>query len=53
MKRKILVVEDEFVVANDLRLILQNAAYEVCGIADSYNEAMSYDRTTSSNAGTT
>jgi transcriptional regulator with GAF, ATPase, and Fis domain len=40
MQKKILIVEDEFVVANDLRLILQKSGYEVCGIADSYDEAM-------------
>jgi transcriptional regulator with GAF, ATPase, and Fis domain len=40
MQKKILIVEDEFVVANDLRLILQKSGYEVCGIADSFNEAV-------------
>jgi transcriptional regulator with GAF, ATPase, and Fis domain len=40
MQKKILIVEDEFVVANDLRLILQKSGYEVCGIADSYDEAV-------------
>lgn len=40
MQKKILIVEDEFVVANDLRLILQNAGYAVCGIADSVAEAL-------------
>jgi transcriptional regulator with GAF, ATPase, and Fis domain len=40
MKKKLLIVEDEFVVANDLRLILQKAGYQVCGIADSFNSAM-------------
>jgi response regulator of citrate/malate metabolism len=40
MQKKILIVEDEFVVANDLRLILQKSGYEVCGIADSFNEAI-------------
>ena len=36
----ILIVEDEFVVANDLRLILQKSGYKVCGIADSVKEAI-------------
>jgi formate hydrogenlyase transcriptional activator len=40
MQKKILIVEDEFVVANDLRLILQRSGYEVCGIADSYEESV-------------
>jgi len=40
MKRKVLIVEDEFVVANNLQLTLEEAAYEVCGIADSFNEAL-------------
>src|SRR4051794_8910450 len=35
MKTKVLIVEDEFVEANDLRLILGKAGYEVCGIARS------------------
>ncbi|MHA4806790.1 sigma 54-interacting transcriptional regulator [Flavitalea flava] len=40
MDKKILIVEDEFVVANDLSLILRKAGFEVCGIADSFAEAM-------------
>jgi DNA-binding NtrC family response regulator len=39
MKEKILIVEDEFIVANNLRLILTKAGYEVCGIAASVAEA--------------
>ena len=39
MKEKILIVEDEFIVANDLRLTLEKAGYNVCGIAISVNEA--------------
>jgi DNA-binding NtrC family response regulator len=35
MKKKILIVEDEFVAANDLQIMLQKAGYEVCGIARS------------------
>ena len=32
-KETILIVEDEFIVANDLRLMLNRAGYQVCGIA--------------------
>jgi len=32
-KEKILIVEDEFIVANDLRLMLTKAGYVVCGVA--------------------
>ncbi|MBL7780107.1 MAG: sigma-54-dependent Fis family transcriptional regulator [Saprospiraceae bacterium] len=39
MRKKILLVEDEFIVANDLRHLLQKAGYSVCGIADSVSEA--------------
>jgi len=39
MNKKILIVEDEFIVANDLRLMLQKAGYDVCGIAASVEEA--------------
>lgn len=39
MNQKILIVEDEFIVANDLRLMLERAGYHVCGIADSVLEA--------------
>ena len=35
MSKKILIVEDQFVEANDLQLILKKAGYEVCGIARS------------------
>ena len=40
MKENILIVEDEFIVANDLRLMLTKAGYEVCGIAVSVHEAI-------------
>ncbi len=40
MSEKVLIVEDEFIVANDLRLILQRAGYQVCGIAASVKEAL-------------
>jgi DNA-binding NtrC family response regulator len=35
VKKKILIVEDQFVEANDLQLILTKAGYEVCNIARS------------------
>jgi len=38
---KLLIVEDEFIVANDLRLVLEQAGYQVCGIAASVEEARS------------
>lgn len=41
MDQKILIVEDEFIVANDLRLLLERAGYKVCSIADSVSEARS------------
>src|SRR5580658_1800456 len=40
MSNTILVVEDELVVANDIRLTLERAGYTVCGIARSYASAM-------------
>ncbi|AYL94537.1 sigma 54-interacting transcriptional regulator [Mucilaginibacter celer] len=40
MSRKILIVEDESLVAYDLKLILTRAGYRVCGIADSVAEAL-------------
>ena len=40
MGNTILVVEDELVVANDIRLTLERAGYTVCGIARSYASAM-------------
>jgi len=39
MNKKILIVEDEFIVADDLQLTLQQAGYYVCGIAASVIEA--------------
>lgn len=40
MKQKILIVEDEFIVANDLSLMLEKAGYQVCGIAPSVVKAL-------------
>ncbi|WP_460970013.1 sigma 54-interacting transcriptional regulator [Spirosoma migulaei] len=37
---KILIVEDEYIIANDLELILQEAGYPVIGVADSVSEAV-------------
>jgi len=39
MNKTILIVEDEFIVADDLQLTLRNAGYSVCGIADNVGEA--------------
>jgi len=39
MKENILIVEDEFIVADDLRITLVSAGYHVCGIGSSVNEA--------------
>ena len=38
-KERILIVEDEFIVAHDLQMILKRAGYEVAGIADSVKNA--------------
>lgn len=40
MHRSILIVEDELVVAGDIRLTLERAGYKVCGVARSYHSAM-------------
>jgi len=40
MKEKILIVEDEFIEANNLRLILEKAGYMICGIASSVTAAL-------------
>jgi DNA-binding NtrC family response regulator len=39
MNRKVLIVEDEYIVAKNLRLILEQAGYKVTGIAASAAEA--------------
>lgn len=39
MKEKILIVEDEFIVANDLKIMLTRAGYHVTGIAASVAQA--------------
>jgi DNA-binding NtrC family response regulator len=38
-KEKILIVEDEFIVANDLRLMLMKGGYHVCATASSVEQA--------------
>jgi len=40
MQKTILVVEDELVVANDIRLTLERAGYTVVGISRTYHSAM-------------
>ncbi|MHA4847240.1 sigma 54-interacting transcriptional regulator [Flavitalea antarctica] len=40
INKKILIVEDELIVANDLRLTLEKAGYIVSGIAASFQEAL-------------
>ena len=39
-KKKILVVEDEFIIADVLVNILKTAGYNVCGIADNMKDAL-------------
>jgi len=41
MSSKVLIVEDQFIEANNLKFILRKAGYKVCPIAASYNEALS------------
>jgi DNA-binding NtrC family response regulator len=40
MTERILIVEDEFIVAHDLEMILSHAGYTVTGIADSVKNAL-------------
>lgn len=40
LDKKILIVEDELIVAGDLRLTLKKAGYQVTGIADSVEDAL-------------
>lgn len=44
--KKILLVEDESLVALDIRAILQNAGYEVVGVARCVSETLTLMRTT-------
>lgn len=40
MTERILIVEDEFIVAHDLKMIISRAGYEIAGIADSVKNAL-------------
>lgn len=40
MKKKILIVEDQFIEANNLQMILEKSGYRVCGIARSVPVAL-------------
>ena len=40
MSSKVLIVEDQFIEANNLKFILRKAGYKVCPIAASYTEAL-------------
>lgn len=40
MREKILIVEDQFIEANNLEMILERAGYQVCGIARSVQSAL-------------
>lgn len=40
MHEKILIVEDELIVAGDIRILLEKTGYKVCGIARSVNRAL-------------
>ncbi len=42
MTKKILIVEDEFIVANNLQMILEEAGYTIIGVAASAREAQEY-----------
>ena len=46
MRLKILIVEDQAIVALDLKGILEELNYEVCGMAINYNEAIEIFKTT-------
>ncbi|QHS59706.1 sigma-54 dependent transcriptional regulator [Chitinophaga agri] len=39
MKENILIVEDEYVLANDLRLMLEQAGHSICAIVDTIEDA--------------
>lgn len=40
MKERILIIEDEVIIAEDLKNILEDADYYVCGLADNYESAI-------------
>lgn len=41
-KVKLLIVEDEMIIANDMKLMLMSVGYDVCGIARSAEKAMTF-----------
>lgn len=41
-KQKILIVEDEFIIANQIDLFLSSEGYTIVGPADNYDEAIAY-----------
>src|ERR1700712_1640777 len=45
MHSKILIVEDQFIEANDLRNILEKAGHYICGIAKSVEQALAILKT--------
>ena len=45
MTQKVLIVEDQFIEANYLQVILEKAGYRVCTIAQSVPEAMGIIKT--------
>ncbi|MES2484464.1 MAG: sigma 54-interacting transcriptional regulator [Bacteroidota bacterium] len=40
MNEKVLIVEDQFIEANDLKIMLEKSGYAVCGIARSVSQAL-------------
>lgn len=40
MDKNVLIVEDQFIEANDLKIMLEKAGYSVCGIARSVSKAL-------------
>jgi len=42
MKEEILIVEDEYIVADHLKRFLEKVGHNVCGIVSSYSEAISF-----------
>ena len=43
MRKKILIVEDQFIEANNLQMILEKEGYRVCAIARSVPIALELD----------
>ncbi|KGO86660.1 Fis family transcriptional regulator [Flavobacterium rivuli WB 3.3-2 = DSM 21788] len=41
MDKNVLIVEDQFIEANDLKIMLEKSGYKVCGIARSVDKALS------------